>query len=206
LRILHCVNLLDQGLEAVTHIRVLECAGFHEQKFLLFCEILCHKFGDLALLWAAAATLAHVEFIADEHDDDVGLSVLLHFVNPLLDGLESGHLHYVVDDERADGLAVVGAGDGTEALLAGGIPNLSLDGAARAEGHGLGGELDADGRVLVFREGIAYVSGENVRLADPGVPHQNHYTRHARSNLGPQERTLTLEQKIVVVFVPGVHH
>ena len=177
LRILHCVNLLHQGFKAITHIRVLECTRLHEQKFLLFCEILCHKFGYLPLLGASTAALAHIKFIADEHDHDVWLRVLLDFVDPLLHRLKCGHLHYVVDDQRADRLPVVGAGDGAETFLPRGVPNLSLDGATRAQGHGLGGELDANGGVLVFGEGVAYVSGENVRLANAGIPDQNHCTQ-----------------------------
>ena len=65
--------------------------------------------------------------------------------------------------------------DGFEALLAGSVPDLGLDGAACFESDALGGKLDADGRVLVLRQLILDVSAEQMRLAHASVPHKNHY-------------------------------
>jgi hypothetical protein len=54
----------------------------------------------------------------------------------------------VVDEDGARGAAVVGAGDGAEALGARRVPELELDALAAGAGadlDDLGGELDADG-------------------------------------------------------------
>jgi len=53
-------------------------------------------------------------------------------------------LRDVVDQQGADGTAVVAAGDGPEVLLPSGVPDLELDHLAGDLEHA-GGELDADG-------------------------------------------------------------
>jgi hypothetical protein len=53
----------------------------------------------------------------------------------------------VVDEQGADGAAVVGTGDGAEVLLACGVPDLQFDGLV-ANGDGLGAELHPDGDVV----------------------------------------------------------
>ena len=114
------------------------------------------------------AEVPQVGLVADEHDDDVGLGVVAELLEPALDVLEGGVLGDVVDEEGADGAAVVGRGDGAVALLAGGVPDLGLDGLALGL-DGLGGELDADGRLGLEVELVAGEAGEEVGLADAGV-------------------------------------
>lgn len=78
----------------------------------------------------------------------------------------------VVDEQRADGAAVVGRGDGAVALLARGVPDLGLDGFG-VDLDGARGELDADGGFGVEVELVAGEAGEEVGLADAGVAYQN---------------------------------
>lgn len=59
----------------------------------------------------------------------------------------------VVDEEDAHGAAVVGGGDGAEALLTGCVPDLELDAlAVQLDGTDL--EVDADGRDEGRRERV----------------------------------------------------
>ena len=91
-------------------------------------------------------------------------------VEPAKDGVEGGAASDVVDEEGGDGAAVVGGGDGAESLLAGGVPDLSLDLSA-VDLHRLSLELDADrglgvGVELVPREPRQQVRLPNRRVAD----------------------------------------
>ena len=92
----------------------------------------------------------------------------VELIEPATDVLERRGASDVVDDEGSDGAAVIGGGDGAEAFLAGGIPNLSFDFFVVDE-HALSLELDADGGFGVGVELVACVAGEEVRFADGGV-------------------------------------
>jgi hypothetical protein len=70
----------------------------------------------------------------------------------------------VVDEEGADGGAVVGAGDGAEVLLAGSVPDLQLDDLL-GELDGLGCELDADGHVVLRVDLLLHELLHHARLA-----------------------------------------
>ncbi|KAF2601324.1 hypothetical protein F2Q70_00024534 [Brassica cretica] len=87
----------------------------------------------------------------------------VELVEPATDVLERRGAGDVVDDEGSDGAAVVGGGDGAEAFLAGGIPNLSFDFFVVDE-HALGLELDADGGFGVGVELVAGVAGEEISI------------------------------------------
>lgn len=77
----------------------------------------------------------------------------------------------VVDEEDAHGAAVVGGGDGAEALLAGGIPYLELDAlAVQLDGADL--EVDADGRDEGRREGVFAEAQQTAGLAYARVADQ----------------------------------
>jgi hypothetical protein len=76
----------------------------------------------------------------------------------------------VVDEEGANGTAVVGGGDGAVALLARGIPDLGLDGLG-VDLDRPRGELDADGGLgvdveLVSRETAQQVGFTDARISD----------------------------------------
>lgn len=74
----------------------------------------------------------------------------------------------VVDEQRTDGAAVVGGGDGAVALLARRVPDLGFDGLI-VDLDAAGRELYADGGLAVEVELIARESREQVRLADAAV-------------------------------------
>jgi len=50
--------------------------------------------------------------------------------------------------------------DGLESLLASRVPNLSFNGATGLQGDALRGKFYSNGRVLVLREFVLYVSAE----------------------------------------------
>lgn len=64
----------------------------------------------------------HIAFVAYEQLVDAIGGVAVDLLQPLLDVVERVHVGDIVDDADAVGAPVVGAGDGPEALLAGGIP------------------------------------------------------------------------------------
>lgn len=98
----------------------------------------------LGLLGRHSAQVPQIALVPDKHNDDVGIGVVAQLLEPPGDVLVGLVLADVVDEERTDGAAVVRRGDGAVALLAGGIPDLGLDGLG-VDLDGAGGELDADG-------------------------------------------------------------
>ena len=70
----------------------------------------------------------------------------------------------VVDKQSADRATVVCRGDGTVSLLAGGIPDLGLDGLG-VNLDGAGSEFDADGRLGAPLRGLA---GDETRKTKVG--------------------------------------
>ena len=92
------------------------------------------------------------------------VSVTFKLVEPAADAIEGGAAGDVVDNEGADSAAVVGGGDGAESLLAGGVPNLSLD-FLGVDFQALSLELDAYGGLGVHVELVPGVAGEKVGFA-----------------------------------------
>ena len=78
---------------------------------------------------------------------------------PAADAVKGGAAGDVVDEERAEGAAVVGGGDGAEALLASGVPDLGLDLLA-IDVHALRLELHPNGGLGVEVELAARVPGQ----------------------------------------------
>jgi len=83
-------------------------ACLHEQQTLLLREVLRNVLWHLALVRLPAAAFAQVQLVANEHDHNIRFCVLLDFINPLLDRLKRAHLRYVVHDECANRLSIVG--------------------------------------------------------------------------------------------------
>jgi len=96
------------------------------------------------------------------------VSVTFKLVEPATDAIEGGTTGDVVDNEGADNAAVVGEGDGAESLLAGGVPNLSLD-FLGVDFQALSLELDAYGGLGVHVELVPGVAGQQVRFPHRGV-------------------------------------
>lgn len=78
----------------------------------------------------------------------------------------------VVNKQGADSTAVVGRRDSTVPLLAGGIPDLRLDGLG-VNLDGPGSKLDADRGLGVKVELVASETAQQVGLADAGVTDQD---------------------------------
>jgi hypothetical protein len=103
---------------------------------------------------AAAALRPHLQvaLVAHEQLVDVLARVAVDLVQPLLDVGEGVPVGDVVDDDDAVGAAVVGRGDGAEALLPRRVPDLQLD--------GLGLQLDgADFLLHAAPNGFAAAAG-----------------------------------------------
>ena len=66
--------------------------------------------------------VGHIALVADEQLIDALGSVPINLLKPLLDVVEGVHVGNIVDDADSVGATVVGRSDGTETLLAGGIP------------------------------------------------------------------------------------
>ena len=71
------------------------------------------------------------------------------------------------------GALVVAAGDGLEALLTSGVPNLQLDGLA-VDLDGTDLEVDSDGGHKVVSEDVIGESEQERGLADAGVSNEEH--------------------------------
>ena len=81
----------------------------------------------------------HVGLVAHENSRDVVRGVLLDLVHPVLDGGEALAVGDVVGDDDTVGALVVAAGDGLEALLACGVPQIVSDyGVLREYADGCG--------------------------------------------------------------------
>lgn len=77
----------------------------------------------------------------------------------------------VVYEKNAHSTTVVGGGDGSEALLAGGIPDLQLD-ALPIELNGPDLEVDSDGGDKGWGKRVFAEAQQTARLADAGVAYQ----------------------------------
>jgi hypothetical protein len=99
--------------------------------------------------------------------------MIAELFQPACDVLVSLVLGDIVDEECTDCATVVSTGDGAVALLAGGIPDLSLDGLV-VDLDAASGEFDADSRLAVQVEFVAGETREKVRFTDAGVSNKHH--------------------------------
>ena len=130
------------------------------------CKLLC------VLGWHSTK-VPQIALVPHQHYDNVAVGVVSELFQPPRHVLEGLVLADIVDEQGSDGAAVVGGGDGSIALLAGGVPDLRLDGL-RVDLDAAGGELDADGGLGVEVELVARESREKVGLADARVSDQHH--------------------------------
>jgi hypothetical protein len=112
--------------------------------------------------------LGKVGLVANNDDGGGRLSIVLHFLQPFLQVLESVRLAKVEHNDGAHCAAVVGSGDRPKPFLASRVPYLILDDLP-VDLDCLGGEFNADGGLGVLLEGIVDVLGEQVGFADSGV-------------------------------------
>ena len=109
--------------------------------------------------------MPQIALVTHEHDDDVGVGMVAQLLQPPCHVLVCLVLADVVDEQGAHCAAVVCRGDGAVPLLAGGIPDLRLDGLG-VDLDRPGRELDADGRLGVEVELVAGESAQQVGFTD----------------------------------------
>lgn len=82
----------------------------------------------LGLLGRDRPQVPQIALVTNQHDDNIGVSVIPQFLQPTVDIVVSLVLADIVDEEGADSATVVSGGNGTVSLLTSGIPDLCLDG------------------------------------------------------------------------------
>lgn len=92
--------------------------------------------------------MSQIALVSDQHDDNVGVSVVPQLLQPSGDVLVGLVLADVVNKEGTDSATVVGRRDGAISLLTGRIPNLRLDGLG-VDLNRSRSELDTDCRLRV---------------------------------------------------------
>lgn len=103
--------------------------------------------------------MPQIALVPDQHDDNVSVCMVSQLLQPprhILVGLVLGD---IVDEQSADGAAVVGRGDGAIAFLTRSVPDLGFDGLA-VDLDAAGCEFDADGGLAVEIELVACEAGE----------------------------------------------
>lgn len=112
-----------------------------------------------------------IALVSDEELVDVVRGVLLNLREPLLHVVEALHIGDIIDDSNAVGAAVVGGGDGAEALLASGIPDLHLNGLA-LDVEGANFEVDANGGDVRLSVRVINEAKQKAGLTDAGIANQ----------------------------------
>jgi hypothetical protein len=127
----------------------------------------------LGLLGRHCPQMPQIALVTDEHDDDVGVGMVAQLLQPPCHVLVCLVLADVVDEQGAHCAAVVCRRDGAVALLAGGIPDLRLDGLV-VDLNAASGELDANGGLAVEVEFVAGETREKVRFTNARVSNKDH--------------------------------
>jgi hypothetical protein len=100
----HAVDIGEHFGEGALDVHRLQRRRLHEEGVLLLGE-------GLGVLGRNGPEVAQVRLVADEHDHDVGVRVVLELPQPPLHVLEGDVPRDVVDDERAYRSTVVGTRD-----------------------------------------------------------------------------------------------
>jgi hypothetical protein len=117
--------------------------------------------------------MSQIALVSHQHDNDVCVGMVAELFQPAGDVLVGLMLGDIVDKEGTDSTTVVCAGDCAVALLAGGIPDLGLDGLV-VDLDAAGGELDTDGGLAVEVEFVAGETREKVGFTNTGVSNEDH--------------------------------
>lgn len=113
-----------------------------------------------------------ITLVSDQHDDNIAIGMIPQLLQPPRDIFVGNRLGDIVNKEGTNSSAIVCASNGTVALLAGRIPNLSLNGLV-VDLNGTSGELNADGGLGVKVELVARESRKKVRFTDARVANQD---------------------------------
>lgn len=132
-----------------------------------------HTSKRLGLLGRHSAQVAQIALVADQHDDDVGVSVISQLLEPSRHVLVCLVLADVVYEECAHSTAIIGRRDGPVTFLASSIPDLRLD-RFRVDLNGPRGELDADSGLGIKIELVSRESAKKIGLSNTRISDQNH--------------------------------
>lgn len=154
-------------LKRQLHIAGIQRRSLNEAEAVLARKLLC-------LLRRHRSQMPQIALVAHQHNHNIRVRMISEFLQPPCHVLVGLVLADVVDEQRADGAAVVGRGDGAVAFLTRGVPDLGLDGLA-VDLDATGCELDADGGFAVEVEFVAGEAREQVGFADPRVAYQHHF-------------------------------
>lgn len=127
-----------------------------------------HTRKGLGLLGRDRTEVSQIALVTDKHNNDIGVGMVAEFLKPPGDILVGLMLANVVDEKGTNGAAVVGGCDSAVSLLAGCVPNLSLDGLG-VDLNRSGGKLDTDSGLRIEVEFVSGESTQQVGLADAGV-------------------------------------
>ena len=160
----------------------LDLSGHHDECLLYVLAVLSRRLQEsdvvvlgelLALVRGDLARVSHVALVSDKDAGDVVGGVLLDLVHPVLDRGEALAVSDVVSYDDTVSALVVGRGDGLEALLAGGVPDLQLDGLS-VDLDSTDLEVNANSGHEVVCEHVVSETEQQGGLADTGVADQEH--------------------------------
>lgn len=116
--------------------------------------------------------MAQITLVANKHYHNVLIGVISQLLEPSFHVFIGQMFCNIVDEQGSHRATVVGAGDRTVPLLAGGVPDLSFD---RFVVHldATSGKLDPDGGLAFQIELIAGEAGQEVALADAGISNED---------------------------------
>lgn len=137
------------------------------------------------ILRVHSSEVPQIALVSHQHDDNVCVGMVAELLQPACDVLVGLVLGNVVDEEGTDCATVVSTGDGAVALLAGGIPDLSLDGLV-VDLDAAGGELDADSGLAVEVEFVAGETREKVGFTNTGVSNEDNLEEELRMAVSAQ--------------------
>ena len=121
---------------------------FHVHLAVLVAQLLRIVAADLTHAWII---LHHVQFVADQHDTDVGSGLTHERFEPKFNICEAFLVGNVVNDETPQGFSVVGNCNCTVLLLPRRVPKLGLDCRAVLHNHVFGGKFHANCRFDTLR-------------------------------------------------------
>lgn len=127
----------------------------------------------LGVLSRDSPEVSQITLVTHKHDDNVGIRVVSEFLQPPGDVVVGLVLADVVNEQGTNGATIVGRSNSSVSLLAGSIPDLSLD-CLRINLDRAGCELDAYRRLRVEVELITGEPAQEVGLSDTGVTDEHH--------------------------------
>lgn len=130
----------------------------------------------LRLLGRHSPQMSQIALVSHEHDDDVCVGMVPQLLQPPGHGLVCLVFADIVDEEGANGTAIVGRGDGTIPFLPSCVPDLRLDRLC-INLDAPGRKLDTDGRLGVEVELVAGESAQQVGFTDSRVSDEHDWRK-----------------------------